>query len=140
MNRPGLAKAGKLPLFVARRSTHVRTFESRWRELFEGADVLSEGSVLTEPHGRVWYGSTSVILPAAWGIEPPILAEVADRNVHVRLRALRMALREACVRAPARLGRLMCEIRISSDDERVRIDVDVQAPLIELGAGSRRAP
>ncbi len=138
--RPGLAKAGKLPLFVAHRSTHVRTFDSRWRDLFERADVLSEGSVLIEPHGRMWYGSTSLILPSAWGIQPSILAEVADRNVHVRLRALRMALREACVRAPARLGRLMCEIRISSDDERVRIDVDVQAPLIEVRTGSGRAP
>ena len=116
----------------------VRASNARWREMFDRADVVSEGSVREEPQGRVWYGTTSLILPA-----PPadvaFFAAVAERDVHVRLRALRAAHREAASRAPGRLGRLSCEVRITADPRGVRIDVDVQAPLIERRAVSRPA-
>jgi len=51
-----------------------------------------------------------------------------------------MAHREASLRAPARLGRLTGEIRVKFDGGAVRIDVDVQAPLIDGRARLRRAP
>ena len=57
----------------------------------------------------------------------------------MRVRALRAAHREAASRAPGRLGRLSCEVRITADPRGVRIDVDVQAPLIERRAVSRPA-
>jgi len=98
--------------------------------MFDDADVVSEGSVRTEAQGRFWYGSTSLILPAA-ASDAPFYAAVANRDIHVRLRALRAAHREASSRAPGRLGRLSCEVRIVADRCGVRIDVDVQAPLIE---------
>jgi len=139
IRRP-LAKARSLPLLVARRGLHLRSADPPWRELFERADVVSEGRVSAELHGRVWYGSTSMILRPPDETDPRLLAQVADRNVHVRLRAVRTALREASLRAPGRLGRLMCELRISVDPGGVRIDVDVQAPLIERRASSRVAP
>jgi hypothetical protein len=91
---------------------------------------MSEGGVRSEAHGRVWYGSTSLILPTPKE-DAALLAVVAARDVHVRVRAVRAAHREACSRAPARLGRIACEIRVSADPRGVRIDVDVQAPLIE---------
>lgn len=137
--RPPLAKARRPPL-LTHRGAHVQSSDAPWRELFERADVVSEGSAHAELHGRVWYGSTSMILRAPGGTDPTLLAQVADRNVHVRLRAVRTALREASLRAPGRLGRLMCELRISFDPAGVRIDVDVQAPLIERRASSRAAP
>jgi hypothetical protein len=115
----------------------VRASDARWRQLFQRADVVSEGSVRVETHGRTWYGSTSLIL-AAGGADASFLAALAERDVHVRVRAMRTAHREACLRAPARLGRFVCEIRVATDPRGVRIDVDVQAPLIEKRTVSRR--
>ena len=131
MTRPGLAKARELPLVLARNTTLLRAPDPRWRELFDHADIVSEGSARAEASGRVWYGSTSLILRVPEGADPEALAGLAERDVHARLRALRTAHREACLRAPARLGRFCCEIRVAPDDRGVRIDVDVQAPLIE---------
>jgi hypothetical protein len=130
VNRPGLAKARGLPLVLARRALLARTSDARLRELFERADVVSEGSVRVEPSGRIWYGSTSLILRVD-DADAAVFAAIAGHDVHVRLRALRTAHREACVRAPTRLGQFTCEIRMLSDIRGVRIDVDVQAPLIE---------
>lgn len=138
VTRPGLAKARVQPVVLARQMLLVRASDARWREMFARADVISEGRVREEPSGREWYGSTSIILPA----DPAhieFFAAVADRDVHVRLRALRAAHREAGSRAPGRLGRLSCEVRITADPRGVRIDVDVQAPLIERRAVSRPA-
>ncbi len=137
VTRPGLAKTRGRPPVEVRRKVVVRTFETIWRELFEKADVVSEGSVRDDADGRAWYGSTSLILAAPEGTAA-ILVSLAARDVHFRLRALRMAHREASLRAPARLGRLTGEIRVDFRGGAVRIDVDVQAPLIEGGVRQRR--
>jgi hypothetical protein len=131
VTRPGLAKARELPLVLARPTPLLRATDHHWRELFDHADIVSEGSVRAETNGRVWYGSTSLILRVPDGADTALLAELAERDVHARLRALRTAHREASLRAPARLGRFCCEIRVAADGQGVRIDVDVQAPLIE---------
>jgi hypothetical protein len=123
---------------LARETVLVRACSNRWTELFESADILSEGSARQEAHGRVWYGTTSLILTTE-GADTALLAAIAARDVHVRLRALRVARREACLRAPGRLGRLGCEVQVKPDPRGVRIDVDVQAPLIEWSARSRAA-
>jgi hypothetical protein len=135
---PGLAKVHGSPVILAREAVFVRTSRGRWKDLFARADILSEGSARDEPTGRVWYGTTSLILPAD-GADPALLAAVAERDVHVRLQALRVARREACLRAPARLGRLACEIQVKLDKRGVRIDVDMQAPLIEWSSRSELA-
>jgi hypothetical protein len=143
VTRPGLAKARKPPFVLSRATTLFRTPDCRWRELFDRADVVSEGSVRDEKAGRVWYGSTSLILsldaPETPDESPGFLATLVARDAHVRLRALRMAHREASLRAPGRLGRVSCEMRVSSDSRGVRIDVDVQAPLIERRAHAKPA-
>jgi hypothetical protein len=137
---PGLAKARLPPLLLSRSATLVQASDARWRELFESADVITEGGARAEPGGPVWYGSTSVILPipAADG-ERDLVAACAERDVHLRLRAIRTAHREASLRAPSRLGRFSCEIRVTPDPLGLRIDVDAQAPLIEGRAISRPA-
>ena len=127
---PGIVKARAEPVVIAQPMVVVRASVARWRDMFDDADVVSEGSVRTEAQGRFWYGSTSLILPAA-ASDAPFYAAVASRDIHVRLRALRAAHREASSRAPGRLGQLSCEVRIVADRCGVRIDVDVQAPLIE---------
>ena len=131
--RPGLAKARRPALVASLNAPRVRSSSSRWRDLFDDADAVSEGSARAEADGDVWYGSTSLILTLPEGTsddERAFLSAVADRDMHVRLRALRIAHREATLRAPAALGRIQCEIRVQSDPRGVRIDVDVQAPLI----------
>jgi hypothetical protein len=138
VTHPGLAKARGLPLVCSHHAHLVRVPEPRWRDLLDRAEVLSEGSVRDERCGRVWYGSTSLILIPDAG-DVTLLAAVVERDVHVRLRAVRIAHREACLRAPSRLGRLSCEMRIAHHGQGVRIDVDVQAPLIEWSAGTKAA-
>ena len=125
-------------MIVARRALLLRAPDPSWRELFDGADTVSEGGARQEAHGRVWYGFTSLILATSDG-EAPLLAALAERDVHVRLRAIRAARREACLRAPSRLGRLACEVRVVADPRGVRIDVDVQAPLIEGRSAGKAA-
>jgi len=95
---PGLAKSRGVPLVIARHIVVTRANEARWRELFDAADTVSEGSVRDEAGERVWYGSSSFILPLRASDAEDMrafIAELAARDVHVRLRALRAARREA---------------------------------------------
>jgi hypothetical protein len=125
------------------RSIRVRTTDALWRDAFDAADAVSEGAARVESRGSVWYGSTSLILDlhAKTDEERAFLVAVAARDLHVRTRALRVAVREASVRAGGRLGRSQCEVRFAVDPGGVRIDVDLQAPFIEeLAAVTRRVP
>jgi hypothetical protein len=122
----------------------VRTTEGRWRELFEDADIISEGAARDDGSGeRTWYGSTSLILelPVETSLEDrEQLLAIARKDVHAHVHALRSAHREAQSRAPAQLGRVACELRFSDDPKGLRIDVDVQAPLIERRRVTRTLP
>jgi hypothetical protein len=134
MTKPGLAKGRRPPLVAVSAHARLRAVDGRWREAFDAADVMSEGAARAERHASgplVWYGSTSLIVPLPGSEEDrAFYAAVAERDLHVRTRALRIAAREAAARAPSPLGRSVCEIRVSTDPRGVRIDVDVQAPLI----------
>ena len=132
-----------MPDLVERSGPFVRTTEGRWRDLFARADAISEGGVKDERSGRVWYGMTSLILGLP--VETPVeerafLRALAEKDVHVHLHALRCATREAQSRAPGTLGRTVCEVRFSDDPRGLRIDVDVQAPLIERRRVKRTLP
>ena len=140
---PSIRKA-KAPDLVERAGPFVRTTEGRWRELFADADAMSEGAVRDERNGeRIYYGTTSLILGLP--VETPVeerafLRALAEKDVHVHVHALRCAHREAQSRAPGQLGRTVCEVRFSEDPSGLRIDVDVQAPLIERRSVSRASP
>ncbi|MBX3217014.1 MAG: hypothetical protein KF850_33585 [Labilithrix sp.] len=140
---PSLAKA-RAPKLVERRGDMVRTVEGRWRELFESADMMSEGAAREERGGgRAWYGTTSLILelPVETSLEDRAeLLAIAKKDVHAHVHALRSAHREAQSRAPAQLGRVACELHFSDDPKGLRIDVDVQAPLIERRKVTRTFP
>lgn len=122
----------------------VRTVEGRWRELFAAADIISEGAAKVDHDGAsTWYGSTSLILelPVETSLEDRAqLLTIARKDVHAHVHALRSAHREAQSRAPALLGRLACEIEFHDDPRGLRIDVDVQAPLIERRRVTRTLP
>ena len=132
-SRPSLAKTRGDRLVAARVFTSLRSSDGRFRELFDAADVISEGSVQQGAGSPVWYGTTSLVLAWPRAVVDPatrdFIAEVAARDPHVRLRAVRAARREASLRAPGSLGRVFCEIRMTARPEGLRIDVDVQAPL-----------
>jgi len=104
---------------------------------------MSEGAVKHEGGGAVWYGMTSLILkcPADMFVgDRAALKAIAERDVHVHVHALRCAHREAQSRAPAMLGRTVCELTFHDDPRGLRIDVDVQAPLIERRSVARSSP
>ena len=139
---PSIRKA-KAPALLERGGPFVRTTEGRWRDLFASADAMSEGAVRDEKTGRVYYGTTSLILGLP--VETPVeerafLRALAEKDVHVHVHALRCAHREAQSRAPGVIGRPLCELRFSDDPRGLRIDVDVQAPLIERRRVTRTLP
>lgn len=140
---PGIAKA-RTPLLTT--ATHVRTSDAVWREAFARADVVSEGAVRDEAEGPVWYGSTSLIVTLDPSLAAPYeLYAVAERDLHARLRATRIARAEAQVRAPASLGKTQCEIRFLAHPRGLRVDVEVEAALIvrpkrSASSGSPESP
>jgi hypothetical protein len=130
---PGLRKARGAPLVERRTLELYRSSDYRWRELFECADVMSEGATREEPDGATYYGSTSVLLPFAsrgGGVPDELggdVVEVIGKDPHARLRAVRIACREAQVRSNGRIGRVRAELCVRADVHGVRVDVDVEA-------------
>ena len=126
-----------MPL-VPRRSMELwQSSDYRWRELFENADVMSEGATRDEAEGPVYYGSTSVLLPVeSEGGQLPDealddVARLLTTDPHARLRAIRIACREAQVRSGGPIGRVRAELVVRTDVRGVRVDVDVEAPVFE---------
>lgn len=108
----------------------------RWRELFEAADVVSEGAARMESEGRVYYGSTSIVLQTTSlasedAARPRELARLVAADPHARLRAVRIACLEAQLRAGGPLGSVRAELSVRQDKRGVRIDVDVEARVHE---------
>jgi hypothetical protein len=136
-----------MPLLETREALLVRATDGRWRALLQRANVLSEGAPRSEGsspgESRTWFGSTSILLPLAevTDQERALLAKVAAFDVHLRARALRLAREEAALRAPAPLGTVTCAVRVQWESQGLRIDVDVEAPIMEARArasGARR--
>jgi hypothetical protein len=151
-DRPGVRKAGALSLVRRKSVSLLSSSDYRWRELFEAADVMSEGATRDEPDGPVYYGSTSVLLPrvSRGGLVPDAELEFLRHAValdpHARVRAVRIACLEAQLRAPGALGRVRAEFVVRDDPRGIRIDVDVEARVyeesarrLELGESSPRA-
>jgi len=130
---PGLRKARGAPLLARRTIELWRSNDYRLRELFECADVMSEGAIRSEPDGATYYGSTSVLLPFAsrGGAVPDELgqeiAQLVAADPHARLRAVRVACLEAQVRSGKPLGRVRAELAVRHDARGIRVDVDVEA-------------
>jgi hypothetical protein len=131
---PGIAKTRGLPLVRHRFVELWQSADYRWRELFETADVMSEGETRDEPAGRVYYGSTSVLL----SFKPPVskaelraIERMLAVDPHARLRAVRIATLEAQLRAGGQLGRLRAELFVRRDARGVRLDIEVEAPVLD---------
>lgn len=130
---PGLKKTHALPLVSTRKLELWQSSDYRWRELFEGADVMSEGATRDEPDGTMYYGSTSILLPfsSRGGLVPDDQAEqivrLVSRDPHARLRATRIARLEAQVRSAAPIGRVRAELSAGVAPHGVQVSVEVEA-------------
>ena len=130
---PGLRKSRGAPLLDRRTFEVWRASDYRFRELFECADVMSEGATRPEPDGATYYGTTSVLLPFAskgGAVPDDLSAEVAAliaTDPHARLRAVRIACLEAQVRSVGPIGRVRAELFVRPDPRGIRVDVDVEA-------------
>jgi len=141
---PGLKKTRAIRLLHARTLELWQSTDYGWRELFEAADVMSEGATRSEPEGKTYYGSTSVLLPlvSKGGRVPDAqavdIAQLIERDPHARLRAVRIACLEAQVRSVAPIGRVRAELTVRREARGIRVDVDVEAHVFEGQAAQPR--
>jgi hypothetical protein len=121
-----------------------RSADYRWRELFEAADVMSEGAVRQELEGPTYYGTTSLLLPftSRGGLVPDELAldvtRLVSRDPHARVRAVRIARREAQVRSVHPIGRIRAELVVRHDSRGIRLDVEVEARVLGMERDAQR--
>jgi hypothetical protein len=150
--RPGPRKVKRSPVGERRTCQLLQSVDYGWRELFEKADVVSEGAIREDPEGPVYYGSTSLLLalPLRVGGIVDLAREQVLRLItidpHARLRAVRIACLEAQLRARRSIGSVRAELAVRPDVRGVRIDIDVEAPVVQdstlrksRSAGNRRA-
>ena len=130
---PGPVKAKGLALGTRRTLELWQSADYRLRELFEAADVMSEGATRSEPDGATYYGSTSVLLPyVSHGGQVPKdrardIARLIASDPHARIRAIRIACLEAQVRSGAPIGRVRAELVVRREVRGIRVDVEVEA-------------
>jgi hypothetical protein len=140
---PGLAKTRSSPLYRARTVKLVSGCDARWQALFDGADVVSEGAARGEDPHREYFGCTDIILlipPERPGDDADTIADLVARDPHVRLRALRIARREAAQRAMGPLDRMWSEISVKPSGRGVSVHVEVQAPVLPDRRSALRLP
>ncbi len=126
-----------MPLLRRRLVELWQATDYRWRELFESADVMSEGETRDEPNGPVYYGSTSVLLQlsrrglALGENELEQIQRVIAGDPHARLRAVRIACLEAQLRSGGPIGRVRAELFVRRDPRGVRLDIEVEARVFD---------
>lgn len=141
VGRPGLVKTKRAKLFQSRTLELLASSDARWGELFDAADVMSEGAPRGDGSERSYFGSSNIILLIA--PEDPsqtmeTLAGAVARDPHVRLRAMRVARREAAQRANGPLDRVRTEITVSACRSGVAVHVDVEALVLPDRRAKRR--
>jgi hypothetical protein len=108
--------------------------------LFEKADIVSEGAPRGEGDERTYFGSSDIVFvvrPERAGETLDALAGAVAMDPHVRLRAVRMARREAQQRAEGPMGTLRAEINVAPCARGVSMHVEVEARVF---ADRRRVP
>jgi hypothetical protein len=127
---PGLAKVRTIPLTRRREKLLVAIADGPMRDWLERADIVSEGAV-QEGAQPSYFGTTSIVLP--WdAAENTKNATALERGAlaldpHLRVRALRIARREAEMRAPGALASIRAEIEIALTTRGITLCIDVEA-------------
>lgn len=143
---PGVCKVKRAPLMRRRTVALVGIEDGPLRDVLDGADVVSEGGSREEGEEVVYYGSTNLLLvPTSRGGTVPDgrlgdLAVLLAHDPHVRVRAVRVAHREALVRAAAPLGPLRAEMAVTATARGLELAIDVIARVIlDRSSRPRRA-
>jgi len=132
---PGLVKIRSVPLVQRHHVELCAAHVGRFRAILDAGDVMSEGRVSIESGALVYHGTTSVLLlrRSLGGLLPDrdvtSLAAVLENDPHLRLRALRIAHREATARAGSPIGSAHAELRIAPGARGVIISIEVAAPV-----------
>ena len=148
---PGLAKANR-DNAVARRALELRGIRHGWwARVLSRADIVSEGGIVSEPTGEVYYGTTNLLCPLEDGLlaaAPKPAASLAQlvtlvmADGHARLQLLRLAHREAVVRAARPLGVLSAELsgrlELRAAGPLMVVEIDVSAAIAAARRAARR--
>lgn len=144
-SRPGLAKVRRPPHITTKLKSFVRTFDGAVRAWIDVGDIVSEGSLRPGADGResTYFGTTSILLEwsrSVAGMRPENEAVVAalTQDPHLRVRALRLARREAEVRAATELSVLRADFDARATARGVVLTIDVEAIAIVHAKISRR--
>jgi hypothetical protein len=142
----GPKKAMQLPLLLPMARQGFRLFDCRLQELFDTADILSEGARKGNREAseseNSYFGTTNILLTpyapgfAQLGVDNSTLVRIFAWDPHVRLRALRIACREARVRAQGTIDQVRTEIVVSDGLPGIRIHVDLEARVVSTFPGS----
>jgi hypothetical protein len=98
---------------------------------------MSEGAARDERDCTTYYGTTSIVLltESCGGQIPDAelsrVARLIAQDPHARLRAVRIAWREARVRANFPLAQLRADLCFSTTTDGIKVDVDVEAQLVQ---------
>ena len=131
---PDLRKTREQSLVYSRSRELIRYDDYRWPELFESADIMSEGALVSDSTDPVYFGTSSILLRtrSAGGKlrdEELVFARAkAERDPHARVRAIRIACREAQVRSPLPLIQVRAELVFVVDPAGMRMTVELEAP------------
>lgn len=138
--RPGLAKSRRPALVRERVVTLVSCSDAAWVAALDHADVVSEGAPKGDADDRSYFGSTSIVLDVGTSSdeESTQAALLASHDPHLRLRAVRVARREASHRADGPLARMHAEVTVAAHPGGVRLHVDVEARVLPDRRGERR--
>lgn len=130
---PGLAKTrGNGRLFLRRAVELWTSVPGAMASLVRAADVVSEGEVQDERGRRTYYGSTSLLFVPGPQTQSLSSAELCARlagDPHVRVLALRVAVREATHRAGAEAGSGMDRNGFREAPRGVLVTIDITVPL-----------
>jgi hypothetical protein len=110
----------------------VRLVDSVTRDWLDSADVVSEGRVELEGNAERYFGTTSILIGAdqGAGLTPAALYDLVEGDPHLRLRVVRLARREAVVRAIRPLGTIAIELTFAPTRDGVAIGIDVSAIVV----------
>ena len=130
---PGIAKVRRVRLVRRQNVELVALAEGPIASLLEHADAVSEGA--TDRTGGRYFGTTDLLLDVPED-ERAVVAAALGQDPHARVRALRIARREAALRCAAPLGTMQAEVVVVASVRGVRVHVDVDVEVLGTRASA----
>jgi hypothetical protein len=119
---PGIVKVRSVPPLRRRELSLVTLTEAFVRDWLEASDVVSEGARTDD---GAYFGTTSIVIVCTNVETQAPVANALAVDPHMRVRALRIALREA--RGRGADGTLYAEFSIRRNERGIVVTIDVEA-------------